>query len=610
MQIPSDKQQSITSFARRKAKALSLKIFIVGVMSTFLMGLGFGIYYYHGQLFQTLNVVSKSLSQPMAMGGDYLPTQIVKTLVKSNNFRDVWVTLPDGTTHIDEHLFPRHPILKDIKSKKIYWFDGLPYVLVSKSISYRDSKIGRIFVGYKIPVMTILSFTAAICLLFSIIAFYLYSRILKLAKNVATPFREYSFQLDRNEDKERFLKSKNSLKNFKEITTFNNILIDYIQKNKKSEAIARRSILEAQVSKVASRVRHDVIASLVIGESAIDRLNDDPSQVGIIKSVFERINNTVDDIPKIGSLTDAEMNKAASGEIDLLNEPNDTLRPCHLSAFVYQIVGEIKLSKLCANKTIKFEIMCSNEGFNSFCEVEPNKFKRDLINLYKNAIEAIPELGTIKTSVTTNDEMVSISIEDTGTGMSQEALEKIGRRGVTFKSNGSGIGLSAAIEDLERWGGELKVTSKLNEGTKVEILAPISQEDFMYPTSLAFAPQMTVVVVDDDPLVHKLWKNKFLESKIENHSINILSGKSVAKAQKIIYELEKQNKDYILLIDNDLKHNDVSGVDFVQKMKIESKSILVTSNGNSNWLYEKCSKINLPIIPKSIQERIPIEICN
>ena len=131
MPIPSN-QQSITSFARKKAKSLSAKIFVVGVLSTFLMGLGFGAYYYHGQLSQTLNVVSKSLAQPVAMGGDFLPTQIVKTLVTSGNFRNVWITLPDGSVHIEEHLSEERPDLSQIKGKKIYWFSRLPYVLVKR----------------------------------------------------------------------------------------------------------------------------------------------------------------------------------------------------------------------------------------------------------------------------------------------------------------------------------------------------------------------------------------------------------------------------------------------------------------------------------------------
>ena len=77
-----------------------------------------------------------------------------------------------------------------------------------------------------------------------------------------------------------------------------------------------------------------------------------------------------------------------------------------------------------------------------------------------------------------------------------------------------------------------------------------------------------------------------------------------------INKLENRETDYILLIDNDLRHKDYTGLQFITQRSIESKSILVTSSGNSNWLHGECVKNNLPIIPKSILERIPVQILN
>jgi signal transduction histidine kinase len=533
MRRPVNKQQSITSFARQKAKILSAKIFLVGVLSTFFLGLGFGVYYYHGQLSQTLEIVSKSLAQPLAMGGDFLPSQIVKTLVTSGNYKNVWVTLPDGSVHVEEHLSQSFPGLAGIKEKKVYWHSGLPHVLVRRSIQYNSEQVGRIYVGYKIPLNAILGFAFLVCALFSVIAYYLYSRIQGLAKNVATPIREYSSQLSESDDKETFLKTDGEFDQFKEISAFNEILLDYIEKSKENETAARKSILEAQVAKVASRVRHDVIASLVIAESAIERIKDDYSQIGILKSVVERISNTVDDIPKSANLTDEEMNKALLGESDLFSEPTDTYRPCHLASFIYQIVGEVKISKLCSGKDITFDVSCSDEGFSSFCEIEPNKFKRDLLNLYKNAIEAISVAGKIETRVELIDDILSILISDSGHGMDQATLDKIGSRGVSIgKTGGSGIGLSSAIEDVARWGGSLEVSSRLDHGTTIEISLPKSENNYLFPTSLAFAADMTVVVVDDDPLVHKVWKRKFEKSGLSKNSVKVVHGKTVRAAKR------------------------------------------------------------------------------
>ena len=69
--------------------------------------------------------------------------------------------------------------------------------------------------------------------------------------------------------------------------------------------------------------------------------------------------------------------------------------------------------------------------------------------------------------------------------------------------------------------------------------------------------------------------------------------KDLKLAKKIVLQLEKSSDDYILLIDNELGDPDFTGIDFVEQMKIHSRSILVTSSDNSNWLYEKCSQIGL-----------------
>ena len=172
------KHPSIAAFAQEMAKALALKIFVVGVCSTFVMGLLFGTHYYRGQLYQTLGVVSKSLSQPVALGGDFLPTQVIKTLVKSGNFRDAWVTLPRGNIFIAEHHTQNLPIFTSVEGKGYYWQKGMPHVLVSEPIFYHNNKIGTLHVGYQIPVLAIISLAILVCVLFSLLVFYLYRRIL------------------------------------------------------------------------------------------------------------------------------------------------------------------------------------------------------------------------------------------------------------------------------------------------------------------------------------------------------------------------------------------------------------------------------------------------
>jgi len=96
-----------------------------------------------------------------------------------------------------------------------------------------------------------------------------------------------------------------------------------------------------------------------------------------------------------------------------------------------------------------------------------------LMNLFKNADEAMPEKGgeiTVKTSY--NDDIVKIEVKDTGSGISEEAMGKIFDPFFTTKEEGTGLGLSVCYGILKAHGGDLKYTSVKGEGTTATLLFP------------------------------------------------------------------------------------------------------------------------------------------
>lgn len=95
-----------------------------------------------------------------------------------------------------------------------------------------------------------------------------------------------------------------------------------------------------------------------------------------------------------------------------------------------------------------------------------------LINLMKNAIEAVenkinPEIK-IKTYQADNQRFIEIS--DNGSGIEPEALEKIFIPFYTTKKTGSGIGLSLSRQIMQMHGGNLKVFSKVGEGSRFLVI--------------------------------------------------------------------------------------------------------------------------------------------
>lgn len=95
-----------------------------------------------------------------------------------------------------------------------------------------------------------------------------------------------------------------------------------------------------------------------------------------------------------------------------------------------------------------------------------------LINLIKNSFQAFDEQTNrlVEVSVSLSDKSRPIiSVRDNGTGIDEEALEKIFIPFFTTKKTGSGIGLSLSRQIMRRHQGTITVRSKLDEGTEFQM---------------------------------------------------------------------------------------------------------------------------------------------
>lgn len=96
-----------------------------------------------------------------------------------------------------------------------------------------------------------------------------------------------------------------------------------------------------------------------------------------------------------------------------------------------------------------------------------------VIDLVKNANEALPEGGAIRISAKSAGKFVRLSIQDDGIGMEPETLRRATSPFFTTKSDvGSGLGLSTIEGLVKTWGGKLDLVSTLGNGTTVLVEFP------------------------------------------------------------------------------------------------------------------------------------------
>lgn len=108
----------------------------------------------------------------------------------------------------------------------------------------------------------------------------------------------------------------------------------------------------------------------------------------------------------------------------------------------------------------------------AFLEVDPDRMRRVLDNLIKNAVEATPAGGIVNVNVHFLGDHVRISIEDTGCGVPDGV--DVFRLFETTKPNGSGLGLSIAREIVEAHRGTLRFERRTPLGTAFHLDLPRS----------------------------------------------------------------------------------------------------------------------------------------
>ncbi|GAE45222.1 ATP-binding protein [Mesobacillus boroniphilus] len=106
---------------------------------------------------------------------------------------------------------------------------------------------------------------------------------------------------------------------------------------------------------------------------------------------------------------------------------------------------------------------------------EAAKFHQCILNIIKNGIEAMPNGGDLVISCREMaNNHVSITIKDTGCGMSPQQLAKIGQPYFSTKAEkGTGLGMMVVNKIIHEMGGTVDVKSKMNEGTQFKITLPL-----------------------------------------------------------------------------------------------------------------------------------------
>ncbi len=182
------------------------------------------------------------------------------------------------------------------------------------------------------------------------------------------------------------------------------------------------------------------------------------------------------------------------GYIDIINEEVDRLNSIvldflfavkpidihkdrvYIDTLIDEVVGLVKYEFNEKN----IDILVNYESSLPFVDIDYNSIKQCLLNILINAKGAIGENGQVNIDVYMSDGYLNIDIEDNGVGIKKENLAKIFEPYFSTKDTGSGLGLTIVYKIVKEHNGDIKVNSKLGEGSIFTIILPVIRDNKLF----------------------------------------------------------------------------------------------------------------------------------
>jgi len=159
------------------------------------------------------------------------------------------------------------------------------------------------------------------------------------------------------------------------------------------------------------------------------------------------------------------MNKIVSDLQDYGRQITVKTSKVDLNSLIKNVLSTVKIPE---NVKVVLEVPTSFS-----VDVDPEIMKRVFVNLVTNAVQAMPEGGTLTISSRIEEGAVKISFKDTGVGISKENLDKIFQPLFTTKAKGTGLGLAVCKRIIEAHNGTIEVESELGKGSTFTIKIPV-----------------------------------------------------------------------------------------------------------------------------------------
>lgn len=597
---------SLTQYATARARRLALGISLAGFLMAAVLVVGGGLVAYYQRLDYAARAVESTLGSSIALGDTFQLNKLMSSLcknegilaaaVRENQHGKIVAISGDGELIVQAHANETEGRFRIVGSP------ANPRVLLTHSLEANGVVIGALYIACALPVGFFLTVLGIVAALFGVASLLIVDAAKRIALAVTRPTEILAARIVNSTDQEEWRNLEATDLRFSELLAVQEKIRGLLGHLAATKNLESKMLKEAVVVRIAAKVRHDVNQALLASSAILKRLVGKPDDLAIMRASLERIESTVNEIPKI-KLSDSGAAGEQVSPAKIISQPSEI----HLlTNLLHPVCGEFRA--LIADSEREIDLSISIAETDPFVQVNATRFKRMFANLLANAMDAIQDSGSISVSVERTVGSVEVRISDSGCGIPSELLSKIGQAGVSTKPKGSGLGLSSAIEYLREWNGELRLESVVGKGTTIHVSLPAAQANPLFISRLVIPANSHVIVLDDDPTVHEIWRSRLDPVELKTHGITVSWFFDSRKAEALIERLKRTGDEFLILADYDLGDGLESGLDVIRRLGVCDRSIMISSCADDSQVIEACKVSSVPLVSKSLQEHIPIQI--
>ena len=219
----------------------------------------------------------------------------------------------------------------------------------------------------------------------------------------------------------------------------------------------------ATVGKIAAGIAHEIRNPLTTIKGFLQMM-EHRLKAQEMTAELQYIQVMLSEIERVNSLV---------SELLLLAKPHRAQKlPCSIGALLGDLNPLIELQALLRGIEYEYSV-----GDVPLIVADPSLIKQVILNLVKNALEAMEEARELRVAVyTSSDHRVQIDVSDTGPGIPYYQIDKIFDAFYTTKEKGTGLGLPICQRIICEHGGEIRVSSK-GFGTTFSVLLPVTPSE-------------------------------------------------------------------------------------------------------------------------------------